>query len=710
MSLEFMQPEYDLPVVALSVLIASFASYVSLDLAGRVRNRDPLSALMWTAIGALVMGSGIWSMHFVGMLALSLPVVLGYDPLVTVMSWVAAVAVSGLALSFAARPQLSNRALLAGAGLMASGICAMHYLGMGALEMSPPIVWNPWLVVASAVIAATASAAALRIFFWRNGDGGPRGQAAKIVAALVMGLAISGMHYTGSAAAGFPAGTVCLSQDGLGGLDLGLLVAVACVILLCMGLFASALEARMQATVLRLAATLASASEQLKGANAELQQMALRDPLTGVANRVLFQERLGQALQRLDQGAIKKLGLLFIDLDGFKPVNDGYGHAAGDEVLRQVADRLRAGLREHDVLARIGGDEFVVLVERVRDASELARLGQRMIDAMAPPFEVAGRPVSLSCSIGGLVHPDQGQREMLIADADAAMYAAKRGGGGAFALFEPHMHEDVSAQIEMRQSLREAIERGQLFLHYQPKVDGRSGELKGLEALLRWTHPLQGPIPPDRFIAVAERFGLIVPLGNWVIDEACRQLAAWRADGIRLTVSINLSAHQLRQTELVDQVRSALQRHGVDPQQLMCEITESAAMEHGHATHQVIEGLTAIGVRLSIDDFGTGHSSLASLRQLRVRELKIDRMFIRDIAVSQDARAIVDAIVRLAHALGLRVVAEGVETPQQREVLNALGCDEQQGFLFARPMPAAELIGTQAGRVLAGTRGVPAPA
>nr|WP_119157897.1 EAL domain-containing protein [Caldimonas tepidiphila] len=638
------------------------------------------------------MGSGIWSMHFVGMLAMSLPVELGYDPIVTVLSWIAAVAVSGLALHIAGRSHLSGRALLAGASLMAGGICAMHYTGMAALEMSVPIVWNPLLVLASALIAATASAAALRIFFWMRSVDGRKGQLVKLAAALVMGLAISGMHYTGSAAAGFPADTLCLSRDGLGGRDLGLLVAAACLLLLCMGLFASTLEARMQGAALRLAATLASASEQLKGAKTELEQMAHRDSLTGVANRALFQERLAGALERLDRRAIPKLGLLFIDLDGFKPVNDSYGHAVGDVVLQQVATRLRSALREHDVLARLGGDEFVVLIEGIQDGSDLARLALRMIESMNAPFEGGGRHVSLSCSIGGLVHPDRGQREMLIADVDAAMYAAKRAGGGAFALFEPHMHEDVSGQVELRQSLREAIEHGQLRLHYQPKVDGRSGKILSVEALLRWSHPVRGPIGPNVFIPVAERFGLIIPLGNWVINEACRQIAAWQAEGVELTVSVNLSVHQLRQTDLVEQLHSALLQHAVNPRQLVCEITESAAMENSLETQQVIEQLTAIGVRLSIDDFGTGYSSLASLRQLRVRELKIDRMFVKDIADNHDARAIVDAIVRLAHALGLRVVAEGVETQQQRDVLNALGCDEQQGFLFSRPMPATDLI------------------
>jgi diguanylate cyclase (GGDEF)-like protein len=694
MNLDWLQPTYDRSGVALSMLIAAFASYVALDLARRVRSGDGYASRVWTAGGALVLGSGIWSMHFVGMLSMSLPIEIGFDPAITLASWVAAVAVSLLALLLAARDRLSLSTLVFGGVAMGGGICAMHYIGMAALRLAPGVVWDPRLVAASALIAVGASSVALWIFFAMRRFHGVAARVAQTVAALVMGAAISGMHYTGMAAAGFPAGALCLSTDGLGGTGLGTLVVVATVVLLSITLFTSVLDARLQARAQSLSRSLGEANAQLKDANAELERLAFVDPLTGVANRALFEDRLAHALARGDRiGAngektAPRLAILFIDLDGFKPVNDSWGHDAGDAVLREVATRLSAVSRDADTVARVGGDEFVLLLEDLADVHEAVAAAQRIVAAMQPLFDLPGRKVALSCSIGIAMHPDHGHRDKLMAAADAAMYAAKRGGSGGYAVFESHMNEGAAELVELQQGLREALHAGQLKLHYQPKVCGLTGRVRGLEALLRWSHPTRGPISPAVFIPIAERFGLILPIGHWVINEACRQIAEWGRQGLRMKVSVNVSAYQLRQPDIVEQVRQALDDHGVEPGQLVCEITESVAMEDTQATQRVIAELSALGIRLSIDDFGTGYSSLSSLRQLGAQELKIDRSFVKDVAHDADARAVVDAVVRLGHALGLRVVAEGVETLAQRETLMALGCDEFQGFFLARPMPA----------------------
>ena len=306
--------------------------------------------------------------------------------------------------------------------------------------------------------------------------------------------------------------------------------------------------------------------------------------------------------------------------------------------MKQVAQRLVAITRESDTLARIGGDEFVLLLEEISGRPQAATLAGRVLAAMAEPFDLPGRRVTLSCSIGLAMYPEHGPCELLVASADAAMYAAKRAGGNAFTFFEPSMREGAAEQLELQQALREAAEGGQLQLHYQPKVDARSGRVRGAEALLRWTHPTRGAISPAVFIPIAERSSLILSIGNWVVDEACRQLAVWAGQGCRMRVSINLSAHQLRQAGVVDRLRQAMQHHGVEPGQIVCEITESVAMQDTRATQQVIEQLLALGVKLSIDDFGTGYSSLGSLRQLHAEELKIDRSFVRDVATDVDAR------------------------------------------------------------------------
>ena len=689
---------YDEAGVLASIAIAVLASYVTLDLSRRVRTMDRTVAAAWWLGGSLVMGTGIWSMHFVGMQAFTLPITLGYTASWTALSWVAALLTSAAALGIASLGSITRWRVAAGALFMGGGICAMHYLGMLALDMAPPIIWDTLWVLLSAVVAVAASAAALVLFFVLRPYKGARGQFYQLTAALAMGLAIAGMHYTGMAAASFPAGAVCLSADALGGSSLSIMVSLACSLMLVLTLLVAKLDGRMRRRALLLTASLQEANAQLQTANDELHRRAFTDPLTGLPNRLLFEDRLVHALSRMDREQERissrvreRIGVLFIDLDGFKPVNDSFGHAAGDTVLKEAALRLRRQARDSDTVARVGGDEFLMLVEDAGNVAGCLTLAARVVAVLREPFDVAERQVQISCSVGVVVYPDQGQREKLVANADAAMYAAKRAGGGTYALFESHMDNDMGDQLALQADLRQAVDNQQLELHYQPKVDGQRGRIHGVEALLRWNHPERGAVPPSVFIPVAERFGMIHKLGAWVIDEACRQMQEWADTGVRMRVAINLSVHQLREPDLVARIESALRRHFIPSSQLLCEITESVAMEDLKATQRAFEGLARIGVYLSIDDFGTGYSSLSYLRQLPARQLKIDRSFVRDLESSSDARAVVDAVIRLAHALGLRVVAEGVETEGQRDILLQMNCDELQGFFFARPMSATML-------------------
>ena len=458
-------------------------------------------------------------------------------------------------------------------------------------------------------------------------------------------------------------------------------------------------HARMQRRTALLAGALEAANAQLHSVNEELKQQAFLDPLTGLPNRALFEDRLMHAAARSERAArdgtgrsIDKLAVLFIDLDGFKPVNDSLGHSAGDQVLKQAAARLCQAARKSDTVARIGGDEFVLLMEDVAGAEDCEVVARRLVEALATPFDIAGRQVEISGSVGVAVYPDHGLADKLVSHADAAMYAAKRAGGNTHKLFASHMDAGAFEQLSLQNELRHAVEGGQLQLHYQPKVCGKTGHIRGVEALLRWRHPERGMVSPAIFIPIAERFGMITGLGDWVIDEACRQMQAWADDGVRMRVAINLSVHQLRGEQVVRRIEEALARHHVQPSQLLCEITESASMEDIRATQRAFDGLARLGVYLSIDDFGTGYSSLSYLRQLPAQQLKIDRSFVGDIEASDDARAIVDAVIHLAHSLGLTVVAEGVETAGQRDILLALGCDELQGYYFAKPMPADALM------------------
>ena len=692
----FLPSHHDPLVVAASFAVAVLASYVTLAVARRVRTSQRHIGLAWWAAGSLVMGTGIWSMHFVGMLAFELPIALGFTGGLTFVSWLSAVAASGVALGMAGLARFRWPQLAMGALAMGIGISAMHYIGMQALHLSIGIVWNAGYVVLSVVVAVLASATALWLFQALQHMHGMRRRLFQAGASLVMGLAICGMHYIGMAAAQFPQGTVCLSANALGGTGLTAMVVIATLVLLISTLFVAILDARLQNTARRLTQSLKDSNAKLHEANAELQKRAFADALTALPNRLLFEDRLIHALLRLERinhhRVVDRLAVLFVDLDGFKPINDSFGHAAGDAILIEAAQRLRAEARESDTVARVGGDEFLLLLEDVGNAADCTVVATRILAAIAQPFQVAGRQVQIGCSIGIVVHPDHGDRDKLVANADAAMYAAKRAGGNGYAMFEPHMGSDATDQLELQNDLRHALARGELSLHYQPKIDGKRGRINGVEALLRWSHPQRGMVSPLVFIGLAERFGLIGQLGNWVIEEACRQMADWARSGLRMRVAINLSVHQLRESGLAERIEHALKFHGLDASQLLCEITESVAMEDTKATQRTFEGLARIGVFLSIDDFGTGYSSLNYLRQLPAQQLKIDRSFVNDLEHEEDARAVVDAVVRLAHALGLRVVAEGVETSGQRDILLAMRCDELQGFFYARPMPADVLL------------------
>ncbi|MEO5695556.1 MAG: EAL domain-containing protein [Burkholderiaceae bacterium] len=426
-------------------------------------------------------------------------------------------------------------------------------------------------------------------------------------------------------------------------------------------------------------------------APARASRNAAVDNLTGLPTRLYFEGQLHREAKKCDARSTR-LALLFIDLDGFKPVNDTFGHNSGDRVLEQVGQRLKEFARGTGLTARIGGDEFLLLATGITSSASVAKLAQRLIETLSQPYKFDDREVGISCSIGIALYPQKCESSKLIARADAAMYASKRAGGSRHSFYTPEMDADVQQNFDLLRDLRQALAKGELELFYQPKIDARSGKVTATEALLRWNHPTRGMVMPGEFLPLAERSGLIGPLGNWVIEAACQQARAWRDKGLRMRVAINLSAHQMRQDDIADRITDALTRHRIHPSLLTCEITESAAMEDTGATQETFRRLGELGAHLSIDDFGTGYSSLSYLRRLPAEELKIDRSFVNDLDNSADARAVVDAVVKLAHALGLKVVAEGVETPRQQKILTELGCDELQGFLFAKPMSARALL------------------
>jgi len=429
-----------------------------------------------------------------------------------------------------------------------------------------------------------------------------------------------------------------------------------------------------------------------KRAEERVRYLAHHDQLTGLPNRVLLHDRLQQALPLAHPGGLR-LGLLLLDLDHFKDINDTLGHPAGDWLLRAAAERFRAALRPGDTLARLGGDEFAVVQAGLEGPEGAAALAQRLIDTLAGLFVLEAQEIHVSASVGiAVFEGDPEHADELFRKADLALYRAKREGRGRFSAFEPSMDAEVQAQGRLERELRAALEKGEFALQYQPQVDLRTGRVDSVEALVRWRHPEHGLVLPDVFIPAAEASGLIRPLGAWVLDEACRQARAWQDEGLELVMGVNLSPAQLRHDGLLHEIDDALRASGLDPRWLELEITENLFLERSEGTtDRALRGLAARGIGLALDDFGTGYSSLASLRQLPVAKIKIDRSFVRDISFDPEDEAVVRAIVSLGHALGKRVVAEGVEYETQLAVLGRLGCDAAQGFLLARPQAPKEL-------------------
>jgi diguanylate cyclase (GGDEF)-like protein len=644
--------EFPAPLlIAVTTLVAAGLLWLAAEVGVAAAAQPPLQACLLLGVALGLAGCGLWwPMH-------AMPPVsslFGASPLACLPVFVLAALAIGVGRLFQRRAMLW--ALAAATVMPMVAYVHLMLFASGALRAAqaagPAGLGAAALLPCVALVGMQLQLANRRL-----------ARSARAVAALAAGLFAGLCAALSSAAGAVPAPLA----DGSGWLLAVVLIGIAAALL----------------AVVARAAPAAGAPRPLAGAR--------DDGLTGLPTRLHFERQLAAAMKR-GEGRAPSLAVFFIDLDGFKPVNDSFGHSSGDRVLEQVGQRLKLIARANCLVARIGGDEFVMMARGVASQEAAAPLAQRVIEALSKPYDVDQRQVTIACSVGIAMPLERDSAAKLIARADAAMYAAKRAGGSRHAFHSPSMDADVQQNFDLLAELRHALAHDELELFFQPKIDARSGQVTAAEALLRWHHPRRGMVMPDQFIPLAERSGLIGPVGDWVIEAACKQARAWRDKGLRMRVAINLSAHQMRQPDIAERIAEALSRHRVHPSLLTCEITESAAMEDTSATQETFRCLGELGAHVSIDDFGTGYSSLAYLRRLPAEELKIDRSFVQDLDHSSDARAVVDAVMRLAHALGLKVVAEGVETPRQQEILIELGCDEMQGFLFAKPMTARALL------------------
>lgn len=807
-------------LVLLSLLIAILGTFVSISHLDFMRTaRADWARFGWHLNGAVAMGVGVWTMHFIGMVAFRLPLSVQYDPVITLISVLPAIAAGFITLSILRHPRPGIRAIISGGILMGLGIGAMHYIGMAGMLLDARMLYQPGLFALSILVAMVMATAALWMprlaDRFRGAMTEPQPMAFKLLVATLMGLAISSLHYVAMSATAFLPLASSANPPRPEGLDEGLiavLAILASLFILVLSIVTVVLRSRILAAdqaaqdserqALQLAERIRKIASRLPGmiyqfrldpdghmsvpyasqavesifgvtpetirndarplvenihsddrqrvlesiresarkltvwrhefrlrhedqerwlqGNAiperqadntvvwngfitdtteqkrsadRIHELAFFDALTGLPNRRLLENRMDLALaaseRHQDYGAV-----MFLDLDDFKSLNDTLGHSIGDDLLRELAERLRNRLRNTDTVARLGGDEFIIVAgELGNDHDQAARnagqIAEDIIRTINEPVDLQGLDYRCAVSLGvSVFHGKDFSREELLRRADTAMYEAKSAGRNMVRFYDPRTQTVMANRFRLETELRQALEREEFHLVFQKQL-GRTGRVTGVEALLRWHHPENGHVPPHEFIPIAEETGLIIPIGDWVLDQACQQIARWQGEVTteHLVLSVNISAQQFRQPDFVENVESALDRAGAQPHGLCLELTESLILlDFDDAVHKMA-ALQERHLHLSMDDFGTGYSSMSYLTRLPFDEVKIDKSFVQQAGEDNSRREwiIIEAIIDMAHKLNMHVVAEGVETEQQHKLLSGLGCDLFQGFYLSRP-------------------------
>jgi diguanylate cyclase (GGDEF)-like protein len=674
-----MTGSFSLELVGLSLLVAVAASYVAFALAAHISDSKGWAAAYWLAGGAIAMGTGIWSMHFVGMLAFELPIAMSYNIKTTIASLVIAIVVSGFALYIVSCRVLGPWTLGVGAITMGVGIALMHYTGMAAMEIAPPLTYDTWLVIASLAIAVAASALALALAFLLRSDAMANVMWKRLFGAVAMGFGIGAMHYVGMAAAQFAPGTIC-TAPGMQVDQQWLAFAVAASTFLFLG-----------ATMLILTIDVRLA-HQLDAANQRIATLAREDPLTGLANRRTFLDHLEAACRARNRDK-SELAVLFLDLDGFKDINDTLGHAAGDALLVEVAARLTRTVRQVDLVARFGGDEFAVLQNNIESPADAGTLAEKIGQAIAEPYAIGHDNVAVTASIGiAQTTTSAGGPTDLMVQADLALYRAKDDGRNRYRFHNSDLDQQVHTRVLLARELLVAIERGELELLYQPQVQIATGRLVGLETHVRWNHPARGIIKPSVFIPIAERTGTIIAVGEWMLDEACRQLRQWKDHGLAPPVfAVDLSGGQFKAAaNIVADLKGCLERHGIDARRIELEMSEPVLMQAAQRCASTLEALRGLGFRICLNEFGDGYSSLRYLANAPVQRLKLPRSLVAGALRTEACARAVRASVQLGRELGSEIIADGVETQAQAMFLLAAGCEQGQGPFFAPVLSAAE--------------------
>ncbi|MEK5296786.1 bifunctional diguanylate cyclase/phosphodiesterase [Bacillus sp. FSL R5-0659] len=783
-------------LVFLSIAVAAVASYSALHIASRVAQSSGAKKKVWLLIGAMIMGMGIWSMHFIGMMAFQMRVGITYDTYLLILSILASFIGSLIAFSICIQKQLSRRRLLISSITMGSAICSMHYLGMESMA-NVSISYDPVLFFLSFFIAAITSYFSLKLFFRVDRTKSKReNYLLKGLGSMLMGGAIAGMHYTGMAASTMFYHTNGQTAEGgffeMSPFSLSLFIGLMTLIVQTLMIFGAYIDHRIMTQsdqlkeneqrfqslikhnidgiiVLSVHRKVLSANDsgkqilelcnskigddvsqyvmptelweefisqskkaitreaELKAADRfyyyhvtyipvhvnnsldsiylvlkdltqqriaekEIHVMAHYDALTELPNRRHGINHLNDVLSAQEKSKTST-AVLFLDLNRFKIINDALGHNIGDLLLKAAANRLTQCLPDNGFIARLGGDEFLMIFPHMdHDTYKVEQFSKNIIHQFERPFFIQNHQLITSISIGIAISPQNGKDGMeLMRKADMAMYLSKKHKQSRYEFFTESMERLSEDRLNRELELRDAIQREQFVLHYQPQVSAKTRKMTGVEALLRMKAPDGSLKSPEAFIELAEESGLIIDIGRWVIDTAGKQAKRWYDDGLKIPVAVNLSAKQFNSEDLIDLIKLTLKKYDLKPSLLELEVTESMTMDNIKQSKQVLTSLKELGVRISIDDFGTGHSSLSYLKDLPIHRLKIDKSFIEDILSDSKSEQITGAIIAMGHQLSLEVIAEGVETFAQAQLLSAQGCDDLQGFYYAKPLPASDI-------------------
>ncbi|MBE7183459.1 MAG: EAL domain-containing protein [Methylobacterium mesophilicum] len=661
--------QHNLWFVLLAAITCAIGSAVTVRLWWQAKAETGRSRYDWCFLSGVVAGASIWATHFIAILGYQPSASVTFNPALTLAS--IGIAIAGSAIGFLVTLMSSRLTVrIAGGATIGLSVAAMHYVGMFAYRVDGIVSWDPlylWLSLVAATSLSVLSILSLGL---------PRQMLRGQMPAVILMLAIVCLHFLGMAAFGVtPLSGISVGIDSDAFSAMALAVAFVAMLIVGTGISSFLIDDRARAS-----------------SETRLHHMASHDALTGIANRQHFNATLALRCAALECGGTP-FAVLAIDLDRFKPVNDSHGHQVGDEVLRRVAARLETALGGAGTIGRIGGDEFAALVDDVAQAEEVAR---RTVEILGRPFLVNGMIVDIGASVGIALAPRHATAPGdLLRDADVALYAAKEAGRAAFRMFEDAMVEEMQARIALEQDLRRAVAREEFRLFFQPQVDSRTGAFTGAEALLRWNHATRGMVSPAVFIPLAEQLGLIGRIGKWVLQTACEEAAGWEP---HLTIAVNLSPMQLADPRLPRTVSQILQETGLPPARLELEITETALLGNDQQALASLGELRRMGVMISLDDFGTGYSSLSYLHRFPIDRIKIDRSFISGVATDPHSATIVRAIAHLGANLGLKITAEGIEDDGQRDFSTLYGCDNLQGFLFSKPLPAESLKSVLASR------------